>query len=143
MTTTPSPCLTDREKRLHAADNGRHAASAQAFMRLGLLLEYDEDSPAPMSLTHTAEAGRVTETLWGCAALPSAGDEAGCAAVDRFAARHHVTAEWQDGRYRAVIVLGGGYRYGAFYLPERNLHPLPAPAAREDAAKAQPELAVA
>jgi len=130
-----SPYLTDREKRLHAADCGKHAARTQAFLRLYLLMEYDEDAPAPLSMTHRSIDGTVFDILQGPAALPSAGDEEGTAAVDRFAAKHHVPARWdEDGRYRAVIVLGGGYLYEAFYLPERNLHSA-VPASRE------PELA--
>lgn len=131
--------LADREKRQRAADADRHAAVAQAFMRLGLILEHDEDSPAPVFMTHNAENGKITDTLWGVAALPAAGDEAGCAAVDRFARRHNVSAGWDDGRYKAVMHLGGGYRYGVFYLPERTLHPVPAPAEAE----ARPEMAEA
>ncbi len=133
---TTSPYVTDREKRLHAADCGKHAAKAQAFIRLGLILECDDDAPPPIFMTHRIISGKVTEELRGYAALPSAGDEAGCAAVDRFAARHHVQAGWDDGHYCAVIHLGGGYRYGAFFTPERNLHPVvpaPAPDDREDA----------
>ena len=132
------PGRTEWERRQHAADCGQHATKAQAFIRLGLLLEYDEDSPPPVLMTHILVDGKVIEVLWGAAALPSAGDEAGLAAVDRFAAKHHVPSGWDDdGRYRALVHLGGGYRYGAFYLPERNLHPvtLPAPAARGDAAE--------
>ena len=41
-------------------------------------------------------------------------------------------AGWDDGHYCAVIHLGGGYRYGAFFTPERNLHPA-APVTGEDA----------
>ena len=130
------PGKTRWETEQYRRSCGKHAAQAQAFMRLGLLMEYDEDSPAPMSMMTSLVDGAVFETLWGCAALPSAGDEKGCAAVDRFAAKHYVTAGWEEGRYRAVMDLGGGYRYGAFYLPERNLHPA-VPASRE------PELAAA
>jgi len=128
------PGKTRWETEQYRRSCGKHAAQAQAFMHLGLLMEYDEDSPAPLYMTHDIVDGAVFDTLWGPAAMPSAGDEDGKAAVDRFAAKHHVTAGWDErGRYAAVMDLGGGYRYGAHYLPERNLHP----AARE------PELAVA
>ena len=82
----------------------------------------------------TARVSVVVDTLWGFAALPSAGDEAGMAAVDRWAAKHHVTAGWVDGRYKAVMHLGGRLRYGVLYTPERTLRP---------ADLTEPELAVA
>jgi hypothetical protein len=123
--------LTPHETRL-AADSGRHAAAAQAFIRLGLILETDETSPVPTLMTCASENGTVTDTLWGFAALPSAGDDAGTAAVDKWAARHHVTASWADGRYKAVMHLGGRLRYGVLYTPERTLYP--------DPAQARPEL---
>lgn len=136
--TVTSPYLTDREKRLHAADCGRHAAQAQAILRLGLILETDEDSPAPMFMTHSAEDGKVYDTLWG-AILPSVPEDTAVAALDAWAARHHVCAGWRDGRYEAVMHLGGSYRYGVKYTPARVLYP-PQVA---PAAEAQPELAVA
>lgn len=132
MTDTTLAGRTEWEARQYAADCGKHAAKAQAFIRLGLILECDDDAPAPIFMTHRIISGKVTEELRGYAALPSAGDDAGCAAVDRFAARHHVPAGWDDGHYCAVIHLGGGYRYGAFFTPERNLHPA-APVTGEDA----------
>lgn len=136
-----TPYITDREKRLHAADRGQHAAKAQAVMRLGLILEYDEDSPPPVFMTHMVIDGKVHDAFWGIAALPSAGDEAGTAAVTQWAAKHHAAPEWKDGRYRAVMRLGGGYLYGVVYVPERVLHPAnpDVPVSRE----AAPELAEA
>jgi hypothetical protein len=138
-----SPYLTDYERRQHDADNGRHAAAAQAYLRLGLILEYDDSSPVPAYMDHAAQDGKVTETLWGVAAPPSAGDEAGCAAVDRFAARHHVAAAWEDGRYRASMHLGGNLRYGVFYMPERTLAALATPAEAEDRDACEPAKPVA
>jgi hypothetical protein len=134
-----SPYATDWERRQHERDNGRHAAAAQAFLRLHLILEHDEDSPAPVLMSHAVENGKTAEILWGIAALPGEGDKAGCAAVDAWAARYHVAASWTDGRYRAVMHLGGGYRYGVFYMPERTLHPVPE--AREDTPVDAPALA--
>ena len=133
MTTSSLGGRTEWEHRQSQKDNGKHAASAQAFIRLGLILETDEDSPVPMYMTCASEGGVLTDTLWGCAALPSAGDEAGTAAVDAWAAKHHMKAGWADGRYEAVMHLGGRLRYGVRYTPERSLHPLPGLAAAEDA----------
>lgn len=130
MTATDLGGRTEWEHRQSQKDHGQHAASAQAYLRLGLILETDEDSPVPMHMSCVSEGGVLTDTLWGYAALPSAGDEAGTAAVDRWAARHHATAAWADGRYEAVMHLGGRLRYGVRYTPERSLYP------------AAPELAV-
>jgi hypothetical protein len=125
---------TEHEKDL-ARDGGRHAAAAQAILRLGLILETDEDSPVPAWMGTSVIDGKTYDTFWGYAALPSAGDEAGCAAVNRWASRHHVPAGWDDGRYKAVMHLGGRLRYGVSYTPERVLRPVPVPAV-----PAEPEL---
>jgi hypothetical protein len=133
--------MTPCESRQWARDHGKHAAKAQAIVRLGLILEYDPDSPPPAWMTHVCDGGKVSDVFWGIAALPSAGDEAGCAAVDRWAARHHADvitpAGWEDGRYCAVMHLGGGYRYGVSYTPERTLRPVPAPGEEQDAPQLQ------
>ena len=80
------PGKTRWETEQYRKDCGKHAAQAQAFMRLALLMEYDEDFPAPLGMTHRIIDSKSFDVLWGAAALPSAGDETGEAAVDRFAA---------------------------------------------------------
>jgi hypothetical protein len=130
--------MTPREITLAGTDCGKHAAQAQAVIRLGLILETDEDSPAPLYMTHAITDGKPCDIFWGIAAYSSAGDEAGTAAVDAWAERHHVSADWEDGRYRAVMHLGGSYRYGVTYVPESVLFP-----ERPAASPREPELAVA
>ena len=116
MTATDLGGRTEWEHRQYLKDHGRRAAVVQAHRDFADFLETDEDSPAPPPDV-TVGACRSAE------------------AVDRWAARHHVTAEWRQGSYRAVVDFGKEYTYCVAYVPKEVLDE------RLDSAEAQPEMA--
>jgi hypothetical protein len=102
--------LTPRKK-----DHGYVTALALAHKCFADFIRNDTAGPVPGPCDQYA-----------CAAPPSAGDEAGCAAVDRWAAANGLTADWKDGAYEAAMSFGP-FSYIVFYLPERTLAERTAP----------------
>ena len=116
------PGKTAWETHQYQLDHGRRAAVIQARRDFADFLEADEESPLPPG----------ADTAVGV--LPSQ------AAVDRWAARHHVTPSWRHGTYRASVSFGTEFGYCVVYIPPDVL------AGRldaQDSAQATPELAEA
>lgn len=100
------PGRTAWETRQYRRNHGRRAAVALEYKLFADFLHGDEDGPVPMR-----------DTIIACAAPPSAGKEDGCAAVDRWAARHHVTAGWDNGSYSAEVPFGPDLKYRVVFVP--------------------------
>jgi hypothetical protein len=121
------PGKTRWESRQYRKDHGQRASVALQYRMFADFLRCDEDGPAPMRDTHIAVA-----------APPDVSREEGCAAVDRWAARHHVKAGWDDeGTYRAEVVFGPEVRYRVVYVPADVLDKRLDAHVREDAQAAK------
>lgn len=113
------PGKTRWETHQYLKDQGHRAAVIAAHRAFADLLEADEDSPVPPGNDIVV------------AAAPSA------AAVDRWAAKHHVTARWNGRAYKAEVRFGPELKFCVIHLPAKTLD------GQFDVAAAEPELAVA
>jgi hypothetical protein len=128
----PIPGKTRWESAQYRRDGGRRMAVALAHKLFADFLREDEGGPCPPAcdvVTSAIATGVSTEE--------------GCAAVDRWAARHHLTAQWD--RDRAVYfaeVDFGPLRYRVVFVPSDVLDGrLDASDAREDAPRLVPAAA--
>ena len=120
------PGRTAWETDQYRRNQGKRAAVALEYRLLADFLRSDEDGPVPMR-----------DTIIACAAPPSVPTEDGCAAVDRWAVKHHVEAGWDNGAYAAEVPFGPDLKYRVVFVPMDVLDE------HLDSAKATSELAVA
>ena len=113
------PGRTAWETQQYLKDHGHSAEVVQAHRDFADFLEADEDGPVPPGKDIVV------------AALPSV------AAVDRWAAKHHVSAGWNGRVYKATVVFSPALKYVVQHLPAKALDGQAASETRE------PELAVA
>ena len=98
------------ESDQYRRDHGRRARVAAAHRALADFIEADEHTPVPpmnetaLALAPTAEA------------------------VNEWAARHHASASWRHGTYRASVSFGEELSYVLVYVPPDAAD---APASRE------------
>jgi hypothetical protein len=92
--------------RVIASGNSRRAATALAVRLLADFIRLDTDGPVP-----------YVDTIRACAAPSYVSEKEGCAAVDRWAHQHAVTAGWQERTYEASVSFGP-LRYVVFWLRE-------------------------
>ncbi len=103
MTETLLPGRTEWETREYFKDHGHRAAVAQAHRRFADLLDADEDCPVPPGNDIVVAVG------------PSV------AAVDRWAARNHVTAAWNGRVYKASVEFGAELKFSVIHIPPKVL----------------------
>lgn len=97
------PGKTRWETHQHRLDQGHRAAVIAAHRAFADLLETDEGAPVP--------AGKDIIV----ATAPSE------AAVDRFAAKHHVTTERNGPLYKATVHFGPELKFTVIYRSARDL----------------------
>lgn len=97
------PGRTAWESEQYRRDHGRRAAVVRAHRALADLIEADEDCPIPPGNDIVVAAALSRE------------------AVDRFAARHHVTAAWNGRVYKAEVILSPELKFCVIHIPARSL----------------------
>ena len=124
--TTTIPGRTPWEAAEYRRDHGHRAAVIQAHRDFADFLEAHQDSPVP-------PPGDI-----------AVGVVFSAAAVDRWAAARHVSAEWKNGTYRAATDFEKVLTYCVVYIPLDVLDKkLDAQGDPEDSPEVAPELAVA
>ena len=84
-------------------DRGHRAAVAQAHRHFADMLEADENCPVPPGNDIAVAAASST------------------AAVDRWAARNHVTAAWNGRVYKATVNFGQELTFAVIHIPVKFL----------------------
>lgn len=119
MTDTLLPGRTAWETAQYLKDHGHRAAVVAAHRAFADFLEADDGGPVPPGKDIVVAAASSV------------------AAVDRWAARHHVTAGWNGRVYKAEVEFAPELKFTVIHLPAKALDE------ELDRADREPELAVA
>ena len=103
MTETLLPGRTRWETRAYLKDRGHRAAVVQAHRHFADMIESDENCPVPPGNDIVVAAASST------------------AAVDRWAARNHVTAAWNGRVYKASVAFGAELTFAVIHIPVKFL----------------------